>query len=244
MSVARGIEGLAPSSHLAIQHSRRVGRRRSPWWSSSYRRPLLGYPWPTTLPPHTRARPRRYELEGKLICKLVALFWGRNLTFLPSNWFLGASTMTFTASFGWFVDVLINELLILHVRIDPGWSKVRDKGLGVVRWAFISIWPTLCFSPLPHRRAYSFREPCPSSMTQQLDLQWLLNFISKTICSRFVGWHKKLSCRMMQQHNICLRVGVISSTQTPYLRHLTNCIGQICGCWWFNKWLKTSIYMH
>jgi hypothetical protein len=64
-------------------------------------------------------------------------------------------------------------------------------------------------------------------MTQQLDFQWLPTFKSTTICSKFVGLHKKLSCRMMQQHNICRLVGVISSERTPYLRHLTTHIGQL-----------------
>jgi hypothetical protein len=63
-------------------------------------------------------------------------------------------------------------------------------------------------------------------MTQQLDLQWLPTFKSTSICSRFVGLHKKLSCRMMQQHNIWWCVRVISSERTPYLRHLTKCTGQ------------------
>jgi hypothetical protein len=46
-----------------------------------------------------------------------------------------------------------------------------------------------------------------------------------SICWSFVEG-MRLSCRMMQQHNICWCIRVISSEQTPYLRHLTKRIGQ------------------
>jgi hypothetical protein len=47
-------------------------------------------------------------------------------------------------------DISIDTGLVLNVRIMPDWIKLRQKGLGVVRWVFISIWPTLHISPLPH----------------------------------------------------------------------------------------------
>jgi hypothetical protein len=58
--------------------------------------------------------------------------------------------MACTASFGvFFVDILIDVVLILHVQFLDR-PKLMQKGLGAVRWAFKSIWPTRRFSPLPH----------------------------------------------------------------------------------------------
>jgi hypothetical protein len=133
MSVARWRECLAPSGRSAIQRSRQVGRHPSLLSPPSYRRRLLESPRPTTPPHCTITRQRQNEQVGESICQLIIAFWGSEMIFQASNCFVGASLMACTASFGVFVYVLINVVLILHVRFLLDRPKLRQKGLGEVK---------------------------------------------------------------------------------------------------------------
>jgi hypothetical protein len=128
MPVARWRECLAPSGRSAIQRSRQVGRHLSLLSLPSYRRRLLESPRHCTI-----TRKRQNEQVGESICKLITAFWGSEMIFQASNCFVGASLMACTASFGVFVYVLINVVLILHVRFLLDRPKLRQKGLGEVK---------------------------------------------------------------------------------------------------------------
>ena len=91
----RGPMGWGPGSpwRWALTRLQRVGWIRSLWRWGSYPQWILDYQQPTRLPPHEVIRPWQYNQEGKLICKWKLVFWGRNIMFLPPDWFVGVSPM-------------------------------------------------------------------------------------------------------------------------------------------------------